>query len=442
MRKILLTGIVIFSTVMSFQISQAIAQEYKKLGKIYKVNPNRDIIISSPNAFQAFKMGDKVYIIIDSKPVIMTVTFPMMTIAKCRLNAGYENFFNNIYKGLQVYNYEIDIENKRLTDYDSHRTKIGNSSIIITAADRAKIYYLNVVDWENFLEIMMKSYGKNFPESNKIKSETVKAIRYPRTGSLQINLTDLAYTIGDSGENTPGVIKNLDAGDYYVWIVHNDEISIKKVTLANGQNYNADFSKDNKNDEIEKTQNTAAEQSPEEEKLRIFGMDWGIGANVPFYDQKDFSYAGMNWVFTSAAVRINVFFDFRFNISNYFSLGFETGINFFPNLLYYIGSQSYSSYPVVSIYTSTSSIFLDIPLRGFVRLGTKYFYAQIFGGYYIGIYPLMNMLNHEYYERGGELGARVNLRGFYIDFSYIFANREAYNIGHFRVGMGFTRRMF
>ncbi len=441
MKKYFLSVIIFLLFISVLQISDVYAQEYKRLGKVYRINPNRDILINSPNAFQSFKMGDKVYIIIDNKPVIMTVTFPMMTIAKCRLNSGYEDFYNSIYKGLQVYSYEINIENKILTDYNSYKNKTGNSSIIITAADRAKIYYLNIVDWESFLEIMMKSYGKNIPESNNIKSETVKAIKYPRTGNLQINLTDFAYTIGDSGENTPGVIKNLDAGDYYVWIVYNDEISIRKVSLANGQNYTLDFSRDNKNDEIEKIQNTAAEQLPAEEKLRIFGMDWGIGANVPFYDQKNIGYADMNWVFTTAAIRINVFFDFRFNLSNYFSLGFETGLNFFPNLLYFFGNQSYS-YPAVRLYTSYSIIFMDIPLRGFIRLGTKYFYGQIFGGYYIGIYPLLYMLNQDYYERGGELGARVNLHGFYIDFSYIFINQEAHNLGHFRVGLGYTRRIF
>jgi hypothetical protein len=409
-------------------LSEAGAQEYKKLGKVYKINPNRDIIIRSRNASHQFKTGDKVYIVIDGRAVVMTVDLSVMTIAKCRLNSGYEDYFHNIYKGLQVYGFEGDVENRTLTDNDSYRDKIGDSSIIVTAAGKARMYYLNSDDWESILNSIMNSYGKARMDSDKIKSETFNAIRNPKSNQLQIDLSDIAYTIGDTGEKTPGIIKNLNDGNYYVWIVYNNEISVRYVSLKRFQNLILDFVPEKT--EYNNPQNETVKQTPEDENQGAVGMDWGVGANVPFYDQKDIPYYSMNWIFTLLNIRINVFFDLRFNISDYFSLGFETGIYFMPNVLDVLGFQNSYAYSVTSIYTAPTVFYLDVPLRGFIRFGSRYFYGQIFGGYYLGIFPLIRMSNLDYYERGGELGGRLNL------------HPEANNIGHFKVGMGYTRRIF
>jgi hypothetical protein len=194
--------------------------------------------------------------------------------------------------------------------------------------------------------------------------------------------------------------------------------------------------------EVEKVNETPAEK-PAEEKYRIFGMDWGIGINLPFYDEKDFYYSSMNWFMTIAGIRFNLFFDFRFNIASLFSMGAETGINFFPNLLKtFISLSSYSNLLSGSGYLSSSDFFLDVPVRGFIRFGAKKLYGQIFGGYYIGIFPLASFMGQNYFERGGELGGRVCLGGFYMEVSYIFVNKEAYNLGHFRAAMGYTGRIF
>ncbi len=184
-------------------------------------------------------------------------------------------------------------------------------------------------------------------------------------------------------------------------------------------------------------------EKPAEEKYRVFGMDWGLGINLPFYDQKDFSYTGMNWFFTIAGIRLNLFFDFRFNIADIFSMGVESGLNFFPNMLkLFISASQYSNLLTGSGYLTGSDIFLDVPVRGFIRVGSKRLYAQIFGGYYIGIFPMASFLGTNYFERGGELGGRVCLGGFYMEFSYIFENKQANNLGHFKAGLGYTGRIF
>ncbi len=202
--------------------------------------------------------------------------------------------------------------------------------------------------------------------------------------------------------------------------------------------------------DIERVKEVSESQAVEE-KNRLFGMDWGIGFKAPFYDEKKDYVIGTNWIFTVAALRIDLFFDFRFNITSIFSAGFETGINFFPNAVKIAGSMTTGSgvYSGDQSLTGTGShnfyktdLYIDIPLRAFLRLGTKNIYGQIFGGYYLGLFPLASNLGRDYYERGGELGVRVNLGGFFLDFSYIFENKDANSFNHFRVGLGYTGKIF
>jgi len=187
---------------------------------------------------------------------------------------------------------------------------------------------------------------------------------------------------------------------------------------------------------------------PAEEKLRVFGMDWGIGISLPvfFGNTVNFNTGTSTTVPLPSGLmiiwglRLNIFFDFRFNILDWLSTGVESGVNIFPNIYNLLGGgfSSTSGSPMVM-----PDFFLDVPIRGFVRFGTKKFYGQIFGGYYLGVFPMVTFLSkYAYYERGGELGGRVNFWGFYMEISYIFENKEALNFGHMRAGLGYTGRIF
>jgi hypothetical protein len=194
---------------------------------------------------------------------------------------------------------------------------------------------------------------------------------------------------------------------------------------------------------IEKKVEVEVEKKPDtEEKFRLFGIDWGIGLGFPVYLVPTYYFSdetGANTnnfpttIISLFGIKIHTFFDFRFNIFSWLSAGAEIGINFFPNAANLSGDYGYTVYPAFN---------LDIPLRGFVRFGKKNYYGQLFGGYYLGVFPILSIGSNAYYERGGELGTRINLWGFFLEFSFVFANIEAKNLDHLRFALGYTGRIF
>ncbi len=179
-----------------------------------------------------------------------------------------------------------------------------------------------------------------------------------------------------------------------------------------------------------------------EESKRLFGIDWGLGIGFPIYFKKYIlsdetganTYNATAGILSLLGIKIHTFFDFRFNILSWLSAGAEIGINLFPNVANLAGGDYvYAVYPVFN---------LDIPLRGFLRFGKKNYYGQLFGGYYLGVLPIVSMGSNIYYERGGELGTRINLWGFFLEFSFVFANTEANSYDHARFALGYTGRIF
>jgi hypothetical protein len=51
------------------------------------------------------KVGELVYIEIDGNYVIMSATFPMMTLSKCQLEGKDIKYFDKLAKGMPVYKY-------------------------------------------------------------------------------------------------------------------------------------------------------------------------------------------------------------------------------------------------------------------------------------------------------------------------------------------------
>jgi hypothetical protein len=227
------SALLIISAVLFVFINEDAApqQDYKRLAKLHKISPSSEVIITSPNAAQMLNMGDKVFVIVDKKPIILNITFPMMTVAKCRLAAGYEGYLGRLYKGMQVYKYEQGIENRELADKDSKMEAEGTSVLDITTSHPAKIYYLKQDDWEKILKTFMESFGKTMPESSIVKDETRKAIMNHNPGGFQISLSDIAYAIGNANITSPGKVEKLTDGDYYVWVVGNNIVANKVVTL-------------------------------------------------------------------------------------------------------------------------------------------------------------------------------------------------------------------
>lgn len=109
--KIFLHGCLhhIIISLMIFIIQYAaVAQESgpEKVAVVYKIErASKTVIIASPRAGLILKMGDLVYITLNDRPVVMTVTFPMQTVAKCQVARSHEKYFDDIQKDMEVYRY-------------------------------------------------------------------------------------------------------------------------------------------------------------------------------------------------------------------------------------------------------------------------------------------------------------------------------------------------
>ena len=99
---------------MSISVNSIIlAEENEPAGTVASVNKNsKEIILNFADVGRSIKMGDRLYLVIDDKAVIMTATFPMMTTGKCRLEAKYSKYLNSITKGMKVYRYKKGVDDK------------------------------------------------------------------------------------------------------------------------------------------------------------------------------------------------------------------------------------------------------------------------------------------------------------------------------------------
>lgn len=77
-----------------------------RLATVYTITPDEnEIVIASPRAGLLFKMGDLVYVTGNGKNIILSVTFPMQTLAKCQVAKSHQKYFADIQKGMAVYRY-------------------------------------------------------------------------------------------------------------------------------------------------------------------------------------------------------------------------------------------------------------------------------------------------------------------------------------------------
>jgi len=79
-------------------------------GKVSSVNKNTKEVVVNSTSGKTLKLGDRIYVRVDGEPVIMKVTFPMMTTSKCKPEKKNDKNIGAITKGLTVYRYEPGIE--------------------------------------------------------------------------------------------------------------------------------------------------------------------------------------------------------------------------------------------------------------------------------------------------------------------------------------------
>ena len=81
------------------------------IGKIGEVNTaTGEIVVQSPQAAEKIRMGGKLYVRINGNVIIMTATYPMQTIAKCKLIPSNAGYLGQIGKGIPVYSYVAGVE--------------------------------------------------------------------------------------------------------------------------------------------------------------------------------------------------------------------------------------------------------------------------------------------------------------------------------------------
>lgn len=96
-----------------FSVIPLFSTDGEQVGRIRDVNIRTgEITVESPEAAGKIMMGTKLYLRIDGKIVQMTATFPMQTVAKCRLVKGNAGYLKQIVKGALVYIYVAGVEKK------------------------------------------------------------------------------------------------------------------------------------------------------------------------------------------------------------------------------------------------------------------------------------------------------------------------------------------
>ena len=73
----------------------------KLVGKIGK-SDSREVLVYAPES-SGLKMGDRLFVVIENKRVMLEVVYPMMTTARCRLTAESVKYKNKIRAGMPVF---------------------------------------------------------------------------------------------------------------------------------------------------------------------------------------------------------------------------------------------------------------------------------------------------------------------------------------------------
>ncbi|HOQ12529.1 MAG: hypothetical protein BWY23_02490 [Spirochaetes bacterium ADurb.Bin218] len=116
------------------------------LGKVYQKNSaSKEIVIAIPKAAEKYQMGDKLAIVVDNKEVVLTVTFPMMTLVKTKLDPKYAALFDRINTGMPVYKYGKDekIITKYHTDWDREYFNTEYKVRFINEVSASQLPYIN-----------------------------------------------------------------------------------------------------------------------------------------------------------------------------------------------------------------------------------------------------------------------------------------------------------
>jgi len=117
-----------------------ISADGKLTGKIGSIDTGKKEIIINIESGRNVKMGEKLYVRIDDKVVIMEATFPMLTTAKCKLVKGSTEYFKQLEKGIRVYKYDKSAVEDKDSDKEKNEQTAGKPGEIRKFGNTEMVY--------------------------------------------------------------------------------------------------------------------------------------------------------------------------------------------------------------------------------------------------------------------------------------------------------------
>lgn len=204
----------------------------KSLGVVQnKDNSKQEIIVWIKDRSVFVNMNDTLVLVADGKIVKMQVVNPMGTVAKCRLSRGYSNYFRRIPRNARVYKYKRGIEKELLADSQNDDINKGNSNFEVASSEKGIIFVLNLDDWYSIINTeFKKTYGKSVSKS-ELYNLTRNQILNPKIDNNKFTLSMYIYATAVTNQKTDSTISNLKAGNYFVWVVGENNINLQRTHL-------------------------------------------------------------------------------------------------------------------------------------------------------------------------------------------------------------------
>ena len=138
------------------------AAEGPRIGAVHSVNKARgEIVVAAPGSGGKIQAGDRLYVRIGGKTVMLTATFPMMSVVKCRLLPGYGKYLAEVRKDEPVFAYREGAEKES----DAAVIKQSGSASELSMLCGKAVTSDNV---KEYLKLMGPDYEEAAYESSKV----------------------------------------------------------------------------------------------------------------------------------------------------------------------------------------------------------------------------------------------------------------------------------
>jgi ankyrin repeat protein len=89
--------------IAAFLITTSAGLQSQSISKVVEIDKAGKLIVVKNPSGKPFHMGKRLHIFVGDTTVTMEVTFPMMTVSKCRIFSNFSGYFGKIRNGMDVY---------------------------------------------------------------------------------------------------------------------------------------------------------------------------------------------------------------------------------------------------------------------------------------------------------------------------------------------------